>query len=455
MNDHPTSMDLEAFLRADLPTEKAALVLAHLVRGCERCQAEIAGGSPSLFDEVELEEMPERMDISPDLDAAYDAALDRAFASALQIAGQSLSEREEAAALLLRQGPAALVDQTSRFGSRLVCEALFERCQSLRHENPMRMVELALLATGVARDADPAELGPDQIDQAVDLEARSWGELGNAYRVAEDLNRAENALSRAFELFEVGSGDPLLAARLFDLQASLLVSQRRFDSALTLLDSVQAIHRQHGDLHGAGRALISKGLYTGYSGEPREAIRLLQEGLSLVDADRDPNLALSAVHNMIFFQVDCGRFEEAQALLAENRWRYERDGARLNQVKHGWLGGLIRAGLGDVEGAEKALLEARQGFEEAGLSYHASVTSLDLATVWIRQGRASEARQVVEKAVEVFQALGIGREAMGALLLLRKAFEMERATASLLQSVADYLRRLEHNPGARFDLQAA
>jgi tetratricopeptide (TPR) repeat protein len=158
---------------------------------------------------------------------------------------------------------------------------------------------------------------------------------------------------------------------------------------------------------------------------------------------------------MIFFQVDCGRFEEAQALLAENRWRYERDGARLNQVKHGWLGGLIRAGLGDVEGAEKALLEARQGFEEAGLSYHASVTSLDLATVWIRQGRASEARQVVEKAVEVFQALGIGREAMGALLLLRKAFEMERATASLLQSVADYLRRLEHNPGARFDLQAA
>jgi tetratricopeptide (TPR) repeat protein len=447
-------MDLEAFLRADLPTEKAALVLAHLVRGCDRCQAEIAAGSPSLFDEVE----PEEMEISPELDAAYDAALDRAFASALRMAGESLSEREEAAALLLRQGPAALVDETARFGSRLVCEALFERCQSLRHEDPMQMVELALLATGVARNADPAELGAGltgSIDQAVDLEARAWGELGNAYRVAEDLHRAENALSRAFELFEVGSGDPLLAARLFDLQASLLVSQRRFESALTLLDTVQAIHRQHGDLHGAGRALVSKGLYTGYSGEPREAIRLLQEGLSLVDAERDPNLALSAVHNMIFFLVDCGRFEEARVLLAENRWRYERDGARLNQVKHGWLGGLIQAGLGNIDGAEMALLEARQGFEEAGLSYHASVTSLDLGTVWIRQGRASEARQVVEKAVEVFQALGIGREAMGALLLLRKAFEMERATASLLQSVADYLRRLEHNPGARFDFQAA
>jgi tetratricopeptide (TPR) repeat protein len=449
-------MDLEAFLRADLPTEKAALVLAHLVRGCERCQAAIAAGSPSLFDQVELAE-PEELEISPELDAAYEAAFDRAFASALRKAGQSLSEREEATAVLLRQGPAALVDQTSRFGSRIVCEALFERCQSLRHEDPMQMVEMALLATGVARNVDAAELGADHTaDQAVDLEARSWGELGNAYRVAEDLHRAENALSRAFELFEVGSGDPLLAARLFDLQASLLVSQRRFDSALTLLDSVQAIHRQHGDLQGAGRALISKGLYTGYSGEPREAIRLLQEGLSLVDAGRDPNLALSAVHNMILFLVDCGRFEEAQSLLAENRWRYERDGgARLNQVKHLWLGGLIRAGLGDVDGAEQALLEARQGFEEAGLSYHAAVTSLDLGTVWIRQGRASEARQVVEKAVEVFQALGIGREAMGALLLLRKAFEMERVTAALLQSVADYLRRLEHNPGARFDLRAA
>lgn len=452
MNDHPTSADLEAFLKADLPMEQATAVLAHLMRGCDLCQAEIAARSPFLFDEAEPAAPVEEMEISPELDAAYEAALDRAFAVALGKVNQERNDRDEAAAILLRRGPFALIDEVTRLGGMAVCEALLARCQDLRHEDPTQMVELARLATDVARNL---EVNGFDADQVIDMEARAWGELGNAYRVSEDLLQAEKALGRAFELFEEGSGDPLLAARLFDLQASLLVSQRRFEGALSLLDTVHAIYHRHGDLHSAGRALISKGLYTGYSGEPREAVRLLQQGLGFIDADGDPNLTLSALHNMILFMVDCGRFEEARVLLEENRWRYEQNGARLNQVKHVWLSGLIQAGLGDLDTAEKALVESRKGFTEAGLIYQASITALDLATIWLRQSKAREARAVVERAVEVFRALGISREAMGAILLLQKAFEMERATATLLQSVSEFLRRLENNPGARFDLRAA
>lgn len=451
MNDHPNPADLRAFLEAELPADQAAAVLSHLMHGCSRCQAEITANSPLLFSDEELGEAEMEVEISPELDAAYDAALDRAFAAALQVARHEHSAREEATLLLLRQGPEALLEQLSHLGSLAVCEALFLRCQALRHEDPGQMVRLARLATDVAAGMEMETEVPE--DLAADMQARAWGELGNAYRVAEDLLSSEKALTRAFELFEDGTGDPLLAARLFDLQASLLVAQRRFEGALSLLDTVYAIHHQHGDLHSAGRALISKGLYTGYSGEPRTAIRLLREGLGLIAADKEPILVLSALHNMISFLVDCDRYDEAHALLQENGWRYEQDGARLNQVKHVWLGGLIQAGLGDLGQAERALLEARGFFQEAGLSYQASITGLDLGTVWLRQGRATEARQVVEEAVEYFQAAGISREALGALLLLRKAFEMERATASLVQSVADFLRRLEHNPAARFDLR--
>jgi tetratricopeptide (TPR) repeat protein len=449
LNDHPNSADLRAFLDADLPADKAAAVLSHLMHGCARCQSEIAASSPLLFDE----ELPlgAEIELTPELDAAYDAALDRAFAAALAVARHERTTREEATLVLLRQGPEALIEQLPRVGSLAACEALLERCHALRHEDPAQMVRLARLATDVAAGMEMEEEVP--VDLASDMQARAWGELGNAYRVSEDLVSSEKALTRAFELYEDGTGDSILAARLFDLQASLLVAQRRFEGALSLLDTVYHIHQQHGDRHSAGRTLISKGLYTGYSGQPEAAIRLLREGLGLIVADKEPILVLSALHNMISFLVDCGRYEEAHALLLENGWRYEQDGARLNQVRHVWLGGLIQAGLGDLTAAERALLEARSGFQEVGLAYHTSITALDLGTVWLRQGRATEARQLVEEAVEYFQVVGISREALGALLLLRKAFEMERATASLVQSVADYLRRLEHNPAARFDLR--
>ena len=65
-----------------------------------------------------------------------------------------------------------------------------------------------------------------------------------------------------------GTEDELLAARLFNIQASLLGDARRFDLAETALDLVFAIHRRRGDKHQAGRALIKKGIYAGYQGNP-------------------------------------------------------------------------------------------------------------------------------------------------------------------------------------------
>ena len=52
--------------------------------------------------------------------------------------------------------------------------------------------------------------------------------------------------------------------------------------------------------------------------------------------------------------------------------------------------------------------------------------------------------------VAVFRAQEVQREALAALLLFRRA-ALKKATAELARDVADFLNRLRHDPGLRFE----
>jgi tetratricopeptide (TPR) repeat protein len=326
-------------------------------------------------------------------------------------------------------------------------ETLLDRCSEVRHEDPKRMVQLAQEAVAAAGRLTPERQG---VRRVADLKCRATVELGNAYRVADRLDLAEGLVEQAAAFYLEGTGDPFLGARLFDVQASLDGDRRRFELACKALDAVHSFHLQHGDQHLAGRALISKGLYTGYSGDCEEAIHLLQGALTLVDAERDPALAAAGLHNQVSFLVDCGRFREARALLWQNRADLERVSGWVTRLKLRWLEGQINAGLGDLDRAEQALLDVQEGFQKADLPYKAAIASLDLAVLWLRQGRADEAHDIVMKAAEVFTALKIHREGLAAVLLLRKAFETRVATTSLLERVIRFMTRAEHDPNVSF-----
>ena len=116
-----------------------------------------------------------------------------------------------------------------------------------------------------------------------------------------------------------------------------------------------------------------------------------------------------------------------------------------------WLEGRIEAGLGNRARAEKLLGRVRLGLEKEGLGYQAALAALDLTAILLSQGRPHEARELVIRAAKVFAALGIEREAMGAVLMLRQAFELEAATAAFVEEVAAFLRKIENDPSARFD----
>ena len=434
MTDHPSRDELSAFLRGDLSAEGRRALVRHLLSRCERCSSEIdllLGGEGG---------------------SAYDAAIERACRSAKAFERKDRREkaRIEKVAARLPSDSSAASRKLPRKGKADVksLENLLALSWSLRYENPGEMVQYAMLAVKCSEELDARTHGRERV---LDLRGRALAELGNAYRVLDQLDVAEEKLEEAARILGLGTGDEGLRIRLLELEAALAASRCRFRIATTYLTTVSEYYEACGDQHLAGQAMIQRGLYVGYDGHPEQALCLLEEGLSRLDREREPELVLTAVHNQLLFITDCGRFEKARKFRFCNSAILSRNHGRVNRYRLHWINARIEAGLGKLDRAEAILREAKQGFEELGRPYVASVVGLDLAAVLLKLNRPADAGKVVMEAHRVFTALRINREALVAVLVLYHVIHKGEATAKMAEEVAAFLRRLERDPNARFE----
>jgi tetratricopeptide (TPR) repeat protein len=446
VDHHPTLAELEGLVLGDISVEEAHAVIWHLFRGCGACGVQLAPYLPVLLGKLGRESRSTT--IPPAQLEVYDAPLERAFAAVgVRMPPPKTAEekKQEALKLLCAGGLEGLPDVPSDLLGLPLYEALLERSWALRHDDPDQMVQLARSAVFLADRLSEDELG---VQKTVDLRCRAWVELANAYRVADELDQAEDALGWATECLMLGNQDDLLMARFFDVLGSFYAARRRFDLVSTALDLVAFLYSRHGDEHLAGRALISKGIYVGYEGELQEALRLLQQGLALVNEDRDSGVVASALQAQARFLADSGSYKEARVALWSLRQRKLRMEGRISALKLQWLEGQINAGLEKFDRAERDLKQVKQGFEEAGLGYKAALAGLELGAVWLRQGRLAEAERMVSECAAVFISLQIRRELRVSILVIRQAVETRHLNLTVLQHVIDLLHKAERDPNA-------
>src|SRR5436305_1494976 len=329
MIGHPDRSTLEGFLRSRLPAPVNKAVLLHLLSGCPQCRGGLEPLSAAMF-APGASAFAAAAELAPELDAAYDQAISAAFSSLgapAALPQRPAAPTREKIDRLLAGGP---LPEEAGFWTPDLCVALLERSRELRTEDPAAMLRLAELARQAADRLEPKLLGARE---TADLRIRAWAELANAHRVNDDLPQAEAAMARALELQGKGTAAPLLLARIADLSASLFCDQRRFAEAFRMLDTAHILYRQQGETHEAGRVLIMKGLYTGYTGNPEEGLQLLSQGLDAIDRERDPRLVFQTLHNVLLFRVELGEFAEAQQQLQRMRPLYERHAGRIERVK--------------------------------------------------------------------------------------------------------------------------
>ncbi len=433
---HPAPAEVEAFLRGRLSPVAVREIASHLLV-CRDCAESLAPTAVALH--TPRAAKPSAAGGEYEFPIFRACALALRHAAALAEARRAVGSRGQAPASRPPAAAESAVDRGLRGWAR--AEVFLDAARWLRHRDPHGMLLLARLAGNLAAGLDPVRCGGAPLH--ADLQARALLELANSYRVVGDFARSEAAFLRALDLAARGSRDPLLVAALADRAASLFVAQRRFAEAFRLLDAVHDLYRSLGDLHLAGRALVSKGLHAGYAGYPEQALELLSAGLKSIEPQSDPMLFAAAIHNTLLFTIDCGRFLTARRLLRDARRLTDFYGEPLNALRLRALEGRIACGLGDLDAAERAFDEVRRGFVDRALPYAAAIVTLDLLAVWLRQGRAAEIRAQVDELLATFQAFGIRREAIATLLVLRRAIEREQASLGLLRTVASRLERIE------------
>lgn len=452
MAEHPDHYTLERFACGDLPDVESHRIERHLRSGCTTCQSEVdrllvpIADDPAAWRDWVDASMGFLVDDAGSLARTFDR-LERRL-SLLEI--ERAVAPELVAGLLAhpRLDRFAVLRGLSDLHTLAVCERLVEQCYEAGWTDPARALELAELAVEVS-DCLPVERYGVSVVQ--DLKARAWAYLGNARRLGGDLAGADQALSHAESLADDGSADPLEEARILELRAALLADQGWLEEAAEMLDLAVEIYSEVKDPHRSGRSMIGRGIVQGNAGRPERAIALIEAGLRLLESPRDRYLPRVAAYHLAWFLSDAGRADEAEEALAALRRAAVAAPEPWTGFRLTWLEGRIAASAGRFSEAETALREARRRFLERDLGYDASLVTLDLASLYLRQGRSEEVQRLADEMFPLFVARDVHRQASSALAAFKHAAEMERISLGLVQQIGAYLLRARRNPKLRFE----
>jgi tetratricopeptide (TPR) repeat protein len=323
---------------------------------------------------------------------------------------------------------------------RLLCDESIEAAAAA----PAEALELARLAELLA----PLVAGSDA--SRSQLTGYCAFHVSSALRAGGSLPAAGEALQRAEARWRAGAagdpGDRLPKARVLGLKASLRREQRDLQEALDLLDQAIAVDR-------AGEAkflLLNRANTLEEMGRYEEAIASLHLALPHIDAEREPRLLWAQRFNLSVNLCRLGFYADADRLLEELQDLGRRVARGVNQVRLAWLHGWIAAGMGRLEEAEAGLGAVREEFLARDIGYDAALASLDLAKLYLQQGRTAEVKHLACQMVTIFQEQGVHREALAAVRLFQEAADRENATIELVCRLADFLRRARHDAGVLF-----
>jgi tetratricopeptide (TPR) repeat protein len=452
---HLDSRLLERLLQGAISPAEARELVRHLAESCPDC-GRIAGLHGLAAGALKTEALSpilagagtEGIPGEPEKGISFERVRQRLEGAASLVVRQ----REEAPALLAEldrhplERQRMLVRNNARFQTLPLADLLLERAWSAGLEEPAAGEAIADLACELMDQIEPALFGGEVLN---DLRARAWAYRGNFRRIATDFRGAEEALQSAEVFLERGTGDILEQARLQGLRGSLCVAQYRIEEAQELYLKAFHTYIATEEGHLAGRTLLQLGHVAKGAGQLEQAMRLFEEGLERVDPEQEPRLLFVGHQNLLGCLIELGRFEEASAQLPLVRRLTVDRATRADLLNLRWREGHILQGLGHDSRAEAAFLEVRKGFIELEIAYEAAFVSLDLAALYLRQGRTAEIRQLVGEVVPIFQSRDVHRDALAAVLLLQRAVAMETLTLKTVEEVAEVIRRSPGKPASR------
>lgn len=326
---------------------------------------------------------------------------------------------------------------------------LLDECSRRWTDRPEEAEELAALALEVAArlEAERAAGGSAQ-DAAgdapgnhvrgellADLRARAWAYVGNCRRIRADLEGATEAFDHARGEIRRGSGDAAERARVLDLEASLLRARRRFEESESRLGEAVRLYRSVEDRRGEARARVKQAMTLGYAGEPARAVEAGNLALELIDRKAEPRLFMTATYNLLMDLYDLGRLDDVEARLGEARTLIRAHGQDSDLRRLRWFTATVDRDRGRHGEAEEALLALRREFLALDNSYDAALVSLELAVLYLEQGRTAEVRRLAREMPPVVET------SAAVLMVFRQAALADELSGEMVRRMVAGLRR--------------
>jgi len=424
---HLTADLLAAVARGDLPARVLTeLGLDHLLSLCPTCRAEFQiwqeqRRRPALNYEVAFQVIP----------------------PLLQRHAEEAEEKRESAERdlrqLLRLGQperlARIRRATARFKGLPLAHRLLAVAREKMPGDPWGLHDLAEAAEAVL-------MRSIQVEGYYDALVRAMAYRANALRAMGKLQEADERLASARGLIRRESvTDTRVYAEVDWFEGILRKDQRRFVEAEERLGRAALLFEVAGEKTEAARPLLTLGLLYGDRQNLTQAIEATRSALGKLDPETEPRLYLCGRHNLSLFLVEGGQYAAAAEGLREDEELYRQFADPWTRLRQLWLQGKIASGTGRLKEAEETFLAVRNGFIQQGIGYDAAMASLDLALVYLREGRTGEVRRVAEEMYPLFEAEDIHPEAAAALLLFQEAARQEVVTAERVEELLAYLKR--------------
>lgn len=338
---------------------------------------------------------------------------------------------------------AAACDDRSWALAECLCEASAE-IAAHRADESLRLAKLGLGIAEKARLADRSR-----------WRLAGWCEpfLGNALRVGGDLKAADAAFTRGDELWKQGEGgDPsclLDGTRRLDLKASLRMYQEgKTEEALSLID--QVLKRAEKD-EVRSRLLLKKARALELDGQYKEAVEVLRQTESLLNDDCEQRLALILQFNRAVLYCHLDQYQDAALLLPLIEAMADDLHTELDGVRLIWLRGRTKAGLERRAEAVAALSRVRSHFDQEKIPYDFAQASLELAVLYLEQGRTDRVRKLADEMLWIFRDQRVHQHALAAISLFCQSAELDAADAEWTRRLVKYLYRAQHSPTMRFE----
>ena len=322
------------------------------------------------------------------------------------------------------------IERLPDFATWAFADLLADRSLATAPELPKVALVLGELAL---RAAEGAAAGPVFLAH---LQAKALATIGNARRVLGFLPDSERAFLEARKLWPVGAkspGDILTEARLFDLEASLRRDQRRFAEAHALLDRAYSLTPEGS---ARGRHLLIRSSVFEQQGYPEGSIDALRKSLAEFGNDCPTHQRMGSLLLLAVNLDHLGRPSETLEVIPLARQLAIEVGSGPNLLRLLWLEARAWTALGKHKEAITPLEQVRREFVSRGNLLDVAFVSLELAAIYLEEGRTADTRRLALELSRVFATLGITPERLAAVWLFLESAVEEEATAELARQAA-------------------